>query len=437
MAHFAILCRSDAGHVYPHTLIGRSLRERGHRITFINTRPELEAKAKQLDLEWYLLPPLVSQPPSKLEKIFDTLRWIAGGFLIRRFTGGNAALAYPRLFLSRVPAALNELAVDGIIADATCQSIGTVAEHLGLPYVSVSVLPSNWEPTVPPIYTTWPYVDTAWRRFRNRLAYYGWHLTYRPKLKLINRQRAVWNLPPYSSYNDAYSRLAQISQLVEEFDFPRPEAPDTLHYIGSLADGAVDEHIKFPWERLDDRPLVYVMLTTVSGTGRADTYRKITEACRDLDFQVVISIGLWLEGSEVGSDAITDSPGNPIVVNYAPQWSLIKRSNLVVCAGGVNTTMEALSNAVPVLAMPLAASQPGLAARLVRSGAGLMLPGRSATAGQIREAIKRLLDDSRFRQRAREVQKSLADAGGADRAAEIIELALLIGKPVPRNRGSD
>jgi MGT family glycosyltransferase len=174
------------------------------------------------------------------------------------------------------------------------------------------------------------------------------------------------------------------------------------------------------------------MLTTVRGSGRVDAYRRIAEACKDLDAQLVISIGKWLEGSEVDSEAPADYPGHPIVVNFAPQWSLIKRSALVVCAGGVNTTMEALSNAVPVLAMPLAASQPGLAARLVRSGAGLMLPGHGATIRQIREAVERLLGESSFRERAEQMRQEIANAGGAARAAEIVEQALLTGKPVRR-----
>lgn len=97
MAHFAVLCRSDAGHVYPHTLIGRALRERGHRITLINRLPELEARANELDLEWHLISEDAPPPPSKLEKTLATLRWVAGGLLLRRFTAGKAGLVYPRL----------------------------------------------------------------------------------------------------------------------------------------------------------------------------------------------------------------------------------------------------------------------------------------------------------------------------------------------------
>jgi len=434
MAHFAILCRSDAGHVYPHTLIGRGLQERGHRVTLINWKAELETRAKELDLEWHFMPPPDAPPPGRLRNSLNTLRWIAGGFLLRYFTGGKLALWYPKLFLTQAPAVLKELDVDGIIADGTCQSIGTVAEHLGLPYVSVSVMPNNWEPTVPPIFTTWPYADTAWRRFRNRLAYAAWHLSYRPKLKLINRQRAAWNLPPHACYNDGFSRLTQVSQLVEELDFPRPALPDTVHYVGSLADGTDRKGIEFPWDRLDGRPLVYVMLTTVRGGGRAEAYGRIAAACQDLHAQVVISIGKWLEGSEVSSEAMASYPGNPIVVNFAPQWSLIQRSALVICAGGVNTTMEAIGNGIPVLAMPLSASQPGLAARLVRSGAGLMLPGHGATIKQIRENVERLLGESCFRERAQQLQQAIANAGGAARAAEIVEQALLTGEPVRRQQ---
>jgi len=433
MAHFALLCRSDAGHVYPVTLVGRALRQRGHQVTLINRVPKLAERAKKLDLGWYLIEEDVP-PKGKWDTTFATLRWIAGGFLLRHFSSGKASLFYPQLFLGRAPAALIELEVDGILADGTCQSVGTVAEHLGLPFVTVSAIPSNWEPLVPPSFTSWPYADTAWRRLRNRVAYAGWHFTYRTKLDFINRQRAAWNLPLHTCFNDAFSPLAQVSQMVEEFDFPHLEAPKTLHYVGSLSDGSDRKDIEFPWSRLDGRPLVYVMLTTVRSSRQADTYRRIAEICNDLNVQAVMSIGRWLEGSAMTADGGSDMPGNPILVNFAPQWSIIQRSALVICGGGVSTTMEALSNGVPVIAMPVSATQPGLAARLARSGAGLMLPGRGASTRQIRKAIERVLGESCFRDRAKEFQEKLADAGGAARAAEIAEEALLTGKPVLRNR---
>ena len=65
-----------------------------------------------------------------------------------------------------------------------------------------------------------------------------------------------------------------------------------------------------------------------------------------------------------------------------------------------------------------------------------MLPGRGATTRQIRNAMERVLGERCFRDRAKEFQQKLADAGGAPRAAEIAEQALLTGKPVLRDPGS-
>ena len=48
----------------------------------------------------------------------------------------------------------------------------------------------------------------------------------------------------------------------------------------------------------------------------------------------------WVAGGVLALDQVTKAwaeatlPGNPIVVNFAPQWSLIQRSALVICAGG-------------------------------------------------------------------------------------------------------
>lgn len=61
--------------------------------------------------------------------------------------------------------------------------------------------------------------------------------------------------------------------------------------------------------------------------------------------------------------SLPELPGNPIVVNYAPQLELLKIADLTITHAGVNTTLESLSNGVPLVAIPITNDQPGVAAR--------------------------------------------------------------------------
>jgi UDP:flavonoid glycosyltransferase YjiC (YdhE family) len=100
-----------------------------------------------------------------------------------------------------------------------------------------------------------------------------------------------------------------------------------------------------------------------------NVFYTIAEACAGLDAQLVISLG----GS--GSpDSLTGLPGSPLVVGYAPQLELLQKAALTITHAGLNTTLESLTNAVPMVAIPVANDQPGVAARIAWTGAGEVVP---------------------------------------------------------------
>ena len=79
-------------------------------------------------------------------------------------------------------------------------------------------------------------------------------------------------------------------------------------------------------------------------------------------------------------------------------------------------------------------TQPAIAARIERSGAGLAVPLAKLTAERLREAVARVLHDETFRRRAAEMQRAFQSAGGPPRAAQIVEAAVSSGQPVPAVR---
>jgi UDP:flavonoid glycosyltransferase YjiC (YdhE family) len=85
---------------------------------------------------------------------------------------------------------------------------------------------------------------------------------------------------------------------------------------------------------------------------RAGLFHKIAEACRTFDVQLVISHGV----SE--NESLARLPGSPLVVKYAPQLELLKRATLTITHGGLNTTLESLGNAVPIVAVRSAMTNP-------------------------------------------------------------------------------
>jgi MGT family glycosyltransferase len=386
--------------------------------------------AEQLNLELYPLP--IDDFPCP----FPHLGWAAlslagAGWIavVRSWLRWRTELA-----LRFVPQALRDLAVDGVVIDQTVAGGGSAAESVGLPFVTIcSALLWNEEESVPPLFTSWKFSDERQARLRNRAGYTSWHWFMRPALRTINRFRNRWKLGPLTSIEDTFSSLAQISQLCPEFDFPRCNLPPVFHYIGSLAsDRKYKQEIPFPWDRLDGRPLIFASIGTVSAGSNLAIFRRFAAACAGLDAQLVMALGKWKEGGESPSSKLGALPGDPIVVDFAPQPALLDRAALLVTHAGVNTVLEALSRGVPMVAMPRGGDQFGMAARIEYSGVGVCGSIRRTSAKQLRSMIQRVLAEERFRLRARELGRGMIAAGGVQRAADIAEHVLSTGQPLLR-----
>jgi MGT family glycosyltransferase len=231
--------------------------------------------------------------------------------------------------------------------------------------------------------------------------------------RALNEHRRKWNLLPIRRPDDTFSELAQLSQLTEDLDFPRVSKPAALHYLGPFRDDA-GPSVPFPYERLNAKPLVYASFGTLQN-GKEESFQLVAAACADLDVQLVISTG---RGCALEP---TQLPGQPLVVEFAPQRDLLERAAVCITHGGMNTVMDALSCGVPMVALPVTNDQPAIAARVRHVGAGeVLFPRRQTTAG-LRAAVRRVLEVPEYRGRARQLKTSIERAGGVERAADIVE----------------
>jgi len=429
MAHFALLCPEDAGHLLSNGPVGVELARRGHRVTLIG-RERAAGLAEQLGL------PLHVWNFDDVPRRTSHLHWLAfqtvgaGGYIALRDSFRWRAEA----ILRKAPQVFKDLAIDGAIVDQTMSSVGMAAQRAGVPFVTIcSALLWNEETGVPPQFTAWPYGADRRALLRNRLGYAGWHWFVRTELKTINRHRRAWNLPPLKRIDEAFSPLAQISQLCREFDFPRRQLPPHFHYIGSLAaNRRAGADVPFSWERLDGRPLIFASLGTDPHGSNLPVFKKILAACAGLDAQLVLALGKWLDRQKPVRDRLGPLPDNAIVVDFAPQLALLDRAALLVTHAGVNTVLEAICRGVPMVALPRGVDQPGMASRIAHAGVGLLASFRRSTADELRGLIRRVLAEDEFRRRTAALGQSMQAAGGAPRAAEIAEEALLTRRPVLR-----
>lgn len=177
--------------------------------------------------------------------------------------------------------------------------------------------------------------------------------------------------------------------------------------------------VPFPWEALrDDVPTVLVSLGTVNQGRRQRFYDVVVEALGDGPWQVVL----------VGPEAMVPRvPANFVRRDYVPQLELLARVRAVVGHGGHNTTCEALAHGVPLVVTPIKDDQPVVAAQVAAAGAGIRLSFGRLQPAELRDAVRRLLDEPTFAEAAARIGASFRDAGGADAAAR--HLAALAAEP--------
>lgn len=432
MAHFALISPDDAGHLLPIGTVGNELVSRGHRVTVIS-RAKAAPLAAQLGLPFQALP--VDDVPCPSSPLLWQAFGLAGASWVVGLRCGFQWDA--EVLLSRLPALLKALSVDGALIDQNLAAGGTAAEHAGVPFVTTcAALLWHEETGLPPPFTPWMYGDGWVSRLRNRAGYAAWHWYMRPVMKVINRYRREWRMPRLTSVDQVFSPLAQLSNLCDGFDFPRRRLPPQFHYIGAFAASRrVHSDFQFPWDRLDGRPLLFATLGTIPDPQNPPVFRKILAACAGLDAQLVLALGRWNQQGLAVRDQLGPIPDNALVVDFAPQMALLDRAALLITHAGSNTVLEALCRGVPMVALPRSADQLGMGSRVAYSGVGVRASFGRSTPEEVRNLVRRVLTDPAFRHRAGQLQKAMLAAGGAQRAAEIAEQALTTGRPVVRADG--
>jgi MGT family glycosyltransferase len=245
-------------------------------------------------------------------------------------------------------------------------------------------------------------------------------------LRALNFQRREWRLRPYGGPEDFISPWCHLAQQPACFDFPRERLPPQFHYTGPWHDTRVRPPVPFPFEKLDDRLLIYASMGTIQNQIQ-QVFREIAQACEGLDAQLVISLGGGAKPDQVGR-----LPGNPLVVDYAPQLDLLSRAALTITHAGLNTVLESLSRGVPMVAIPVGNDQPGVAARVKWLGAGETLPLKRLRADRLRTLVKKVLETERYRLQARQLMFEIKGTNGVANAADLVEQVLHEQRPVSR-----
>jgi len=166
---------------------------------------------------------------------------------------------------------------------------------------------------------------------------------------------------------------------------------------------------------LPAQPTVYATLGTVFNK----SIPIFSEALLDLQTEalnLILTVSHDLDPQDFGLQ-----PPQVHIERYIPQTLLLPHCDLVICHGGYNTLMAALSFGVPLLIIPISDDHPYYAERSTVLGVAITLEPQAATPTAFKEAVSRLLTEPTYRANARRLQQEIAAMPGPETVVRWLE----------------
>jgi zeaxanthin glucosyltransferase len=414
----AFVCMPITGHLNPMIALARKLQSRGLEIVFVSFS-DAQQSVQAAGLTFAAIGQHAC-PPGSMAPYMNRFAQSHGMEPMRYWI----AEFVPRLLraaLEDLPRIAEEHDVDAFAFDTTLKYAELAALRLHMPYLHVwSPLHFDGSGATPPSMFDLPYDPSPAGRARNLEALASIKVLNTPRLEIARAYAQSAGLEIDWTKPDATtSQLLILTQTPREFDLPGIPQPPQFRYTGPFCDDSGRKPISFAWEKLTGAPLIYASLGTLAN-GLEHIHRTIIEAARKLpDIQIVFSTGGSVRPEDLGQ-----IPANVIAVQSAPQLELLKRAQLCITHAGLNTTLEALTFGVPLLAIPITFDQPGVALRIAHQGVGEVLRLHDLSSDALVTLARGMLDTPSYRTRACYFQQLIEQTEGLELAADLVENSL-------------
>lgn len=204
----------------------------------------------------------------------------------------------------------------------------------------------------------------------------------------------------------------------ESFEYPRSDLPETVRFVGPLLSPPT-KAFDPPgwWGELDaGRPVV---LATQGTLANEDFSQLIGPALTGLAGENALVIATT--GGPPVEDIPVPIPANGRAAVFVPYDRLLPKVDVFVTNGGYGSVSYALSLGVPIVVAGDSEEKPEIAARIAWTGAGINLGTGQPRPEQIRDAVRTVLSDPRYRRRAQALQADFARHDARREIAAILD----------------
>ncbi|MFI2200295.1 glycosyltransferase [Streptomyces sp. NPDC020192] len=408
------------GHVVGVLEVARELARRGHEVRWYTGRT-FQEQAEQAGARFEPMRAELDFGGKSREEAYPSHAGLTG---IASFKIGVRDIFYRTApaQMEDLLAVLERFPADCLLADDMCYGACFASERTGIPlaWLSNSVYILGSRDTAPLGHGLPPSSSSLGRARNGLLRIVGDQVIMRDLRWEADRARdqvALPRLRTSAMENIARPPALYLLGTVPSFEFPRSDLLPGTHFVGGLF-GLPPEHFDPPgwWAELHDkRPVVLV----TQGTTANDVDRLLVPALRalaDQDVLVVITTGSAVDAGRLGP-----LPDNVRAERFVPYHHLLPHVDVMVSNGGYNGINAALAEGVPLVVVPGSEENPDVAARVAWAGAGVVIGRRAVSEARLRDAVSTVLNDERYRRRARELAQEYQSCDAPRRAADLVE----------------
>jgi UDP:flavonoid glycosyltransferase YjiC (YdhE family) len=422
---FLLTSTGSHGDIHPFIAVGRALARRGHDV-FVAVNPYYRTLVRAEGLRF--VPFGEPFDLRALKDYGDVMHHRRGPRVVIE----SLMLPHLRAVAERLPRVVRRVRPDVVFHHHICLGVAQVCRAEGVRHASASLAPLMWlDPDDPfSVRPWWPLNPPPWlQRSGTKIARRAIRHIIDPLLRREMRTLGLLGPGQFGPLEifagAARGGHAALGLWSRHFRGPLPGDPDHGVITGfpwhdrdtsQEHDRAEVERFFEECERAGDAPILFSLGTAAVHVPGA-FYANAAEVCRRLGRRGVLLVG---RAERAGVPA--SLPAGVRVFTYLPFSWAMPRCAASVHHGGVGTTAQALRAGRPQVVVAHAHDQFDNAARVDRLGVGARTTARRASAAGLERALRRVLDDARVAQRAREVGALIAaEEDGAEAAARALE----------------
>ncbi|MBD2448545.1 glycosyltransferase [Nostoc sp. FACHB-152] len=426
MAKFLLSTLPFVGHVAPMQPVAQQLIARGHEVVWYTSK-FFQSQVENTGARFVPITSCLDYGDGDYDKYFPE-RAALKGIAQLKFDFKYLFIESISGYLLDLESILSNFPADVLLGDPAVVAVKILGDKLGIPwaYLNISVL-GLASHDVPLFGLGMMPSYSPLGRARNAALYWlSDQFLFADVQKHFNKLAKSNGFEPFR-FGPTVSPWLYLQPSVPSFEYMRTDLPPTVHFIGPLEPNSPpDTQMPQWWNEVinTSKPIVLVTQGTVA-TQTQQLIEPTLQALANEDVLVVTTTG-----GKTQEQLKINLPANVRIASFIPFSQLMPHVCVYVTNGGYGGVTIALSHGVPIISGGQTEDKPEVSNRIAYSGVGINLKTATPKPRQIRNAVKKVLSDHRYRLKAQEMKAVFANYHAAETAAQLLEKLAMTKKPV-------